>query len=313
MFCSNYISIIVPCYNESKYIDKCLESLVNQNYPKDKFEIIVVDNNSKDDTLEIARTYPITCLELKKGNVGAVRNLGAKHANGNILAFIDGDCIAPENWLQSASKLLNNQENIAIGGGADLHKDANWIERYWLLKGYNGITLPKDLIGCSIIIPKHTFIEISGFDENITSGEDSKLSKTLKEKSIDVHIVEELNVTHLGNARTALQFISRQAWHAENYIRDVYRSAKDPIFYAAMFFLLAIIVFSYSIFFNRTILLSSLLVLIFIPLALSIKRIKRSKAITKNLKSLPLIFILDCLYLIGRSLGIIKGLLGFFK
>lgn len=89
------ISVIIPAYNEAKEIPKCIESVLNLNYPKNKLEIIVVDDGSKDNTLEIARGYEkygVKVLTKKnEGTAAATKNYGIKKATGDIIATLDGD------------------------------------------------------------------------------------------------------------------------------------------------------------------------------------------------------------------------------
>jgi cellulose synthase/poly-beta-1,6-N-acetylglucosamine synthase-like glycosyltransferase len=85
-----FISIIIPVLNAQKWISPCLEALLLQDYPKDKFEIIVLDNGSTDQTMEITKKYPVKLLIKTKCNISALRNWGAAQARGEIFAFIDG-------------------------------------------------------------------------------------------------------------------------------------------------------------------------------------------------------------------------------
>src|SRR5690554_3348158 len=103
---SKFISVIVPAHNEEKYISQCLESLTTQDYPKNLYEVIVVDNNSADKTSEIAANFDVKIIQQSTGPVGAVRNAGAEKAQGEYLAFIDADCIASPNWLSQGAAAL---------------------------------------------------------------------------------------------------------------------------------------------------------------------------------------------------------------
>ncbi|MFH0875476.1 MAG: glycosyltransferase family 2 protein, partial [archaeon] len=85
------ISVIIPAYNEEKCITECLNSLKNQQF-KD-FELIVIDNNSKDSTSKIAKQYTKKVFLCKEQGISSARNFGAKKAKGKILCFIDADGI----------------------------------------------------------------------------------------------------------------------------------------------------------------------------------------------------------------------------
>jgi len=95
-----FVSVIIPVYNGEKTIAACIESLLNQDYPKNRYEIIVVDNNSKDSTAKIVRKYTVKYLfENRIQSSYAARNTGIRHSKGEILAFTDNDCIAERPWL----------------------------------------------------------------------------------------------------------------------------------------------------------------------------------------------------------------------
>jgi len=92
------ISVIIPVLNEETVIGRCLESLSESRLPKDQFEVIVVDNGSRDRTIEVVKTFQdrlsLKILTLEKAHISALRNRGAAQAGGAILAFLDADCLA---------------------------------------------------------------------------------------------------------------------------------------------------------------------------------------------------------------------------
>ncbi len=83
------VSIIIPAYNESSYIHKCLDSIKNQSYKN--LEIIVVCNGCTDNTEKIARLYNYKTIVLKEKNNPLAKNTGAQHSNGKFLIFLDAD------------------------------------------------------------------------------------------------------------------------------------------------------------------------------------------------------------------------------
>ena len=88
------ISVIVPVRNNEEMIGDCIESLLAQDYPKEDYEIIVVDNNSTDKTTDIIKKYPVKYLHEEKTGRGIARNTAVKTAFGEIIAFTDSDYIA---------------------------------------------------------------------------------------------------------------------------------------------------------------------------------------------------------------------------
>src|SRR5690554_5265241 len=173
------VSVIIPAHNEEKYLPDCLSAITSQDFTPNEYEIIVVNNNSSDRTAEIALAYGVKVINEPHGPVGRVRNIGAREAKGEILLFLDADCVSPSDWISYAYSKLNESEKLVLGGGYDLRSNPSMLERCWLLTGRAGGTLPKDLLGGAIAIRRSAFEEVNGFDETITSGEDSKLSQTL--------------------------------------------------------------------------------------------------------------------------------------
>ena len=97
------LSVIVPVYNAQATLSRLLESLSIQSY-KD-FEVIIIDDCSIDDTFQIARSYPFRIIQLSKNHGPAYcRNIGARNAKGDILAFTDSDCRVDKNWLKNIQK-----------------------------------------------------------------------------------------------------------------------------------------------------------------------------------------------------------------
>src|SRR3989344_1484192 len=110
-------SIIIPAYNEEELLPTCLESLTRLDFDKNRFEIILVNNNSSDRTKEIALGFSgVKVLdELKQGNVFALIK-GCRAAQGEILAFTDADTIAPRDWLKKYEQAYSNEKVVFAGG-----------------------------------------------------------------------------------------------------------------------------------------------------------------------------------------------------
>jgi glycosyltransferase involved in cell wall biosynthesis len=307
---SPYFSIVIPAYNEADHIKSCLQSIFNSHYDSTQYEVIVVDNGSQDRSYEIALSYEcVKAFKLLDGNVGAVRNYGAAQARGQILIFIDADCLMDNDWLNRAEKLIGDHPNYAYGGGAKPPSNATWIETSWLLEGKGQPTLPTHLIGASTMLSKELFLKIGGFDEVVSSGEDTDLHYRIISEDIPVLLDHALDVTHLGNAKTSFQFMRRQIWHSENYLTNLIGSLKDPVFLVTLTFLFSSFLIIIQSFFSTThiIALSNLALWAFLPALLSCKRILRAGYFTLRPKILIQIYFLDFLYLTGRSIGLLKG------
>jgi len=157
------VSIIIPARNEEKFIKMAVESYKSQGYP---VEIVVVVNNSKDRTYEIAKNIADKVLNFQDNiGVSAARNEGAKAATGDIFIFSDADCYLEQGAVRKiADKVGNNIIGSPLGkGDRDTFRSKtffffrNWMHR---LKIYQGV------VGGILICSKDIFVKIAGFNEN---------------------------------------------------------------------------------------------------------------------------------------------------
>lgn len=167
------LSIIIPTYNEEKYIPKLLQSIKEQDFSD--YEIIVADADSTDNTREIAESYG--CNVVTGGSPAAGRNNGAKAARGDYLLFLDADVILTEGYIESAlNEFIENNQGIGITQlmplserrkDKILHDFANLF-----MRGVENIK-PHGA-GCyGILTTKKLHEEVGGFDETYDFGEDS--------------------------------------------------------------------------------------------------------------------------------------------
>jgi len=124
------ISIVIPALNSSKTIRACIESVLRQSK-----DIIVVDNGSTDETVLIAKEYPVTMLKEKKKSSYAARNLGLKNAKFPLVAFIDSDCIASPDWTQNLRNGFKGGAKI-VGGPIQARKNS-FTQNYYNLFCHN--------------------------------------------------------------------------------------------------------------------------------------------------------------------------------
>jgi glycosyltransferase involved in cell wall biosynthesis len=108
------ISVVVPAYNEEKFISDCLKALTSQTMQP--FEIIVVDNNSTDNTVEIAKQFDVTVIHEKKQGMINARNAGYDFAKGSIIARTDSDTRVPKDWIEKISYHFENDDIDGLAG-----------------------------------------------------------------------------------------------------------------------------------------------------------------------------------------------------
>ena len=108
------VSVVIPAYNEEKYIKKCLVSVTNQVVPAD--EIVVVNNNSTDKTVAIAKKFEVKIINEKKQGMTPARNKGFNEAKYEIIARCDADCIVPPDWIKIIKDNFEKRKIDALSG-----------------------------------------------------------------------------------------------------------------------------------------------------------------------------------------------------
>jgi len=222
-----HVSIIVPAYNEALYIGACLQGVQNLDYPPSRIQTIVVDNGSSDGTADIARQSGVTVVELSSGFVGAVRNFGADAAEGDILAFIDGDCVPDPSWLRVAVSILLEDNAIgAVGGCCLAPADSTWVERAWEAPRKEGGVVPA-LAASSLVMRRRLFEELGGFNESLSAGEDDEFSHRIQVSGKRLVYSPVCTVYHLGWPKSLAEVFNRQRWQGSTQL-DTARHWWDP-------------------------------------------------------------------------------------
>jgi glycosyltransferase involved in cell wall biosynthesis len=108
------ISVVIPCHNEEEYLPRLLDSLSCQTLLPD--EVLLVDNNSTDRSVEIARRFGISIIREKRQGIIPARNSGFDQSRGDIILRTDADSILPNNWVANISRHFSNPFVVGAGG-----------------------------------------------------------------------------------------------------------------------------------------------------------------------------------------------------
>jgi peptidoglycan/xylan/chitin deacetylase (PgdA/CDA1 family)/GT2 family glycosyltransferase len=186
-----FVSVVIPAYNEETYLLSCLESIRKQDYAG-KYEVIVVDNASTDDTAKIALNWGAKVVYESKRSPACARQKGAEVATGEIIAFIDADTQAPAHWLSTIVSRFIRKPKMVVISGPYAYCDAGKFTKITSYIG-NFISIIIDQLfrkafnkggaiwGCNFAVRRSALLEVGGFDTSIRFyGEEYELSLRLK-------------------------------------------------------------------------------------------------------------------------------------
>jgi glycosyltransferase involved in cell wall biosynthesis len=285
------VSIIIPALNEEKMIERCLESLAQLDFPRDRFEVILVDNGSIDRTVAIAKSFEdrvkLTILKKTGVRISALRNLGAREARGSILAFLDADCLAPRDWLDRIVELTPPQAAGIVGAHYLLPEDSSLVGRTWHRYQEAGKSGEVSHVPAGdLIMRREDFLRLGGFDETIQTNEDYELCERVRAAGMNVRAFPEIGVVHLGTAQSLRVFFRKQSWHGTHVVKVFLRNVSGShnlkaVLFAAYTLLCAFAVFgalAWSAFGGPwRAPLVAVIALLLPPVALSIRRVASSK------------------------------------
>ena len=216
-----FISIIIPTYRRSERLAVCFQSLACLNYPRDRFEVIVVDDGSPTppETLvaDFSGKFDVMLLTQAHAGPAMARNTGAAHAKGEFLAFTDDDCIPAADWLQKLAARFATTQDSAIGGQAlnslpgNLFSTASQILIHYLYDYYNSDhNRARFFTTSNLALPKDRFYEIGGFDTIFlqAAGEDREFCYRWRKHNFPMIYAPEVLVWH-SHLLTCRNFIKQ--------------------------------------------------------------------------------------------------------
>jgi len=203
------ISVIVITLNEENNIAACLDSLIRQDYPSERFEIFVVDA-SQDATPEIVRRYPSVRYVRSAKGFSRQKNAGLLASRSELVAFTDADCIAPPGWLGAIARAFSNPSIDGIGGNAYPPPGSGYFEKCAAAIGHpaggaigfdaNVSRGPRGIefiAGCNSAFRRSALVAVGGFDQGFEDGgEDVDLSRRLKQGGFYLDYIPDLTVYH---------------------------------------------------------------------------------------------------------------------
>lgn len=201
-------SLIICGYNEDANLDLCIASCLEQSYPKDKYEILYIDNNSTDDSISIASKYPIKVFSEKKQGLSEARNCGIRNSTGEILVFLDADLKLDKNYLEHHEKTFNDTA-VGAGGGCVLPLVKTWVSNYVgvalfeYYPRYKVFKYVRTYPGCNLTIRREVINKVGIFLEGLKTpagitrfAEDKEMCERLRRAGYLIRYNPEAVVYH---------------------------------------------------------------------------------------------------------------------
>lgn len=205
-----FVSIVITVRNEAPHLPDLFDSLLRQEPP---FEIVLVDAHSRDGTRAVVSRYVrehpglIRFFE-HSGSRGIGRNEGVRQSRANVIAFIDGDCIADSDWLPRLRKgvsesLVAAGRTVVVGRAAFAN-----LERVELYQGGSDVTFPS----CNLAYRRALFLQLGGFDPRFITAEDIDLNLRAVQAGAHILYVPDAMVYHRVRP-TLVRFLYQAFWN----------------------------------------------------------------------------------------------------
>lgn len=321
-----FISVIIPNRNGSATIAKCLEAVYASDYKS--FEVIVVDDCSSDDSIDIIKKFHCKLIQLEKhSGVSKARNAGAKIACG-VLFFIDSDCIVQRSTLSAVNKKM--QEGIKVVGGTytKIPYYSNFFDTFQSIYVNYVETKHKEpdyLAAHSMAIDAHVFKEVGGFVEDSFIGfaasvEDVEFSHRLRKKGYKLLMSPEIQVEHifnfdlwksLRNAAKKSMYWTMYSLKNKDLTRDSGAASSELKVNAAAYLIMVTFMLVYF-YFPSAVFILSILIVAAINLFVN-RRLIVAFYSTKGFKfTLAALFYYTVIYSLAVSVGAMVGALKYF-
>jgi GT2 family glycosyltransferase len=208
------VSIIVPTYCRPKQLSRCLEGIAGLKYPRESFEVLVVDDGSVTPPQEVVRTFALS-LDIKlitqsHSGPAAARNMGAQNARGELLAFTDDDCAPSAGWLGALASQQEHAPGCAVGGhtinalvenpySAASQMLIDYLYSYFNVDGKEATFFTSN----NFCVPAEQFRAIGGFDTNfpLAAGEDREFCHRWLDRGYRMIYASEAKVYHFHALR----------------------------------------------------------------------------------------------------------------
>jgi cellulose synthase/poly-beta-1,6-N-acetylglucosamine synthase-like glycosyltransferase len=210
-----FVSVVVPVRDGESTIAECIDAILATDYPADRREILIVDNGSTDDTASLIQSRPVRYLGEPNLGVSNARNRGIAESTGEILAFIDADCIVEPQWLTEIAQAFEDPDVGCVAGDLKHMPPRTAAERQvtrmlgdWQRFAFT--SKPSYAITANAAYRREVLDEIGGFDPHMARAQDVELGLRFQERSGRRIAYAERATARHRNRSTQLGFFRQQ-------------------------------------------------------------------------------------------------------
>jgi len=217
-------SFVIPVRDDAARLRRCLASIRANRYAG-PVEIVVVDNGSRDASADVARAAGAIVVVLPGLTVAELRNAGARHATGEILAFVDADHEIDAEWIAAVAEMLTNPDVTAAGAPCVPPRDGNWVQRaYDCLRSHRSGPHEVEWLGSgNLAIRSRIFSAIGGFDASLQTCEDVDLCNRLRQAGGRIVSDARARNVHFGDPATLRGLFTGELWRGRDNLRVFFR------------------------------------------------------------------------------------------
>jgi GT2 family glycosyltransferase len=222
------VTFVVPVRNDAVRLKRCLES-ITADARGFSHEIIVMDHQSSDDSLDVARRCGARVATRGTANVAALRNEGVALARAPVIAFIDADHQVSPGWLGAALGSLREPGVGAVGAPYHAPPDGTWVQRtYDGLRRHPDRKEPAEWFGAgNLAVRREAFRAAGGFDTRLESCEDVDLCFRIRAAGWQLMSVPEMHSVHHGDPPTLGRLFLSELWRGRDNLRVSWRGPRS--------------------------------------------------------------------------------------
>ena len=221
------VSVLVATHDRPELLGEMLDALARQTLPRDRFEVIVVDDASGPSTktvLDAAADNLMLRVIRNDANTGApaARNLGWRAANSPLIAFTDDDCAPSPRWLEAGLRAWDGRARRVVQGRTQPAGGRSILELHPMLQSIEVAGLSPESETCNIFYPRALLDELGGFDESVRVGEDLELGWAARRAGAEPVFAPDALVEHAVVEVDALTSL-RRVWRWDEVVRPFSR------------------------------------------------------------------------------------------